>query len=643
MKRKIFVLFFLLAFLLTPISISADNEAYRINDYHVDLTLKTNGEYQIVETIKVFFNYPSRGIYRNLISRSTINWGEIVPGEKEVSENYYFPIKNIKVLDHQTLVENFPDGVRIRIGNPNQYLSGAVDYVISYTMVSQPLRHKELGQLLYVNLNGLDWDVFTDRFRFTINYPKEVNFTDFLTYVGAGGSTDTNRTHCAFDPAGTKVECEAIGGLRPFENVTVLHKLAVDDSYIVYPNYDFYYYLTSGIALVLVAFALRSFLKDGKDEPLVKTIEFSAPVGLNSAEVGYIYDDLIDNKDVISLILEWAKDGYLIIHDDEGQVSFQKVRDLTGVRPEYELRLFKRLFEDGDEVATSSLKEKFYHYINQARQSVMKKFQEEKYLLYESKSLTLQVFYVFLAALPIVLLLNMGIFLTGITMVRKTSFVAYLILSFTSLILIIGFKKALRNKPRQAMLTMFTILLFEFLVSGVLLLPSLKILNIPTLAAMITWLAAMAIILFASVMDKRTEFGLRVFGQVLGLEEFIRFAYKYQLDMLAQENPYIFYDVLPYAYALNLTDVWAEQFKDLVIPEAEFYQSSSGDMMNAYMFNRAFTNSMMIANTNLTTLPAPKSSSGSFRGGGGSFGGSGGSFGGGSSGGGFGGGGGGRW
>ena len=330
MKRKIVALFFLLAFLIMPMNVSASSEAYRIKNYHFDVEVLTNGEYKIVETIQVLFNLPSRGIYRNLISRSIINWGELVPGEKEVSEEYYLPIKNIKVNNHETSIEYFSDGVSIRIGDPNVYLNGEVDYKISYTMVSQPLRHEELGQLLYLNLNGIDWDVYVDQFTFSVVYPKPVNKTEFLVYVGKGGSSNTSRTHCIFDNESTKVNCEVIGGLSPYENVTLLQKLAVDDSYLSFPSNNKFYLGVSSISLALFLMVVINFFKYGKDEPLIKTIEFGPPVGLNSAEVGFVYDDKADNKDIISLILEWAKDGYLIINEEDSVVSFKKVRDLTG-------------------------------------------------------------------------------------------------------------------------------------------------------------------------------------------------------------------------------------------------------------------------------------------------------------------------
>ena len=141
-----------------------------------------------------------------------------------------------------------------------------------------------------------------------------------------------------------------------------------------------------------------------------------------------------------------------------------------------------------------------------------------------------------------------------------------------------------------------------------------------------------AMLMFAIPMSKRTEYGNRIFGKVLGLREFIVTAEEDRLKMLAEENPYIFYDILPYAYAFGLTKVWQKHFENLEIPPATFYDSNS--FVSNYLMIRYLTRSLNSIQSSMVSIP--RSSGGA---GGGSFGGGGGGF----SGGGFGGGGGGSW
>ena len=128
-------------------------------------------------------------------------------------------------------------------------------------------------------------------------------------------------------------------------------------------------------------------------------------------------------------------------------------------------------------------------------------------------------------------------------------------------------------------------------------------------------------------MKKRTDYGNQVLGQVIGLRNFIIVAEEDRLQELVDENPYYFYDILPFAYALGLTDVWNDHFKKLTIQPCEWY--SSRLYGNPYYMTNSLTSQMHVIERAMTSAPAPESSSGGFSSGGGSSGGfSGGGFGG---------------
>lgn len=641
MKKHLIVIFAIMIFIFMPTKAKALDLGYEINNYHVTMEVSENGQYHITETIDVFFNLPSRGIYRNLITNSKINFGNL-DGE-EVIYSYYFPIKDITVEGHPYSKEYEGDGISLRIGDPDVYLKGNQRFVIHYTVQSKDLGDERLGQLLYYNFNGASWDTYIHQFSFEINYPKPVNPEEFRVYVGNVGSTNTSKAHCDFNNDYKQTSCFIPETLNPGESVTALQKLSSDNSYITYPDYSTSFYIVLGISGLLVAFSLISFFKYGKDEPLVKTIEFGPPVGFNSAEVGYVYDDVVDNKDVLSLILEWAKNGYIIIKDDDGAVSFIKVRDLSNQAADYERKMFNRLFKSGDEVATKDLKEKFYTAIQQCQHGVKRTFKKKGRVLYDKKSLQLQGIVMILSALPIALVVFVGLWNNYLRGIAFLSIIIVLIQGIVNGSIIYSFKRLRKNKGKTISVLATIIMAFITMVVGFVIYVLTATFDIAFNYMVIAIIMSIIMAALAFVMDRRSDYGRRVYGQVLGLEEFIRFAHKHQLDMMVKENPYIFYDILPYAYAFDLTDVWSEQFKDLQIPEVEFYQTTNrANVWSAYWFSRSFNNSMRYASSNLTAIPAPKSSSGKF-GGGGSFGGSGGGFGGGSAGGGFGGGGGGRW
>jgi len=133
-------------------------------------------------------------------------------------------------------------------------------------------------------------------------------------------------------------------------------------------------------------------------------------------------------------------------------------------------------------------------------------------------------------------------------------------------------------------------------------------------------------------MDKRTSQGVEYLGKILGLKTFITLAEKDKLEMLVAQDPEYFYKVLPYAYVLNVSDVWSKKFESIAMPAPSWYVGPS--YMNSYLFMHTLNHTMSHLSTAMTSAPVKSGS------GGGGFGGGGG---GGFSGGGFGGGGGGGW
>ena len=130
-------------------------------------------------------------------------------------------------------------------------------------------------------------------------------------------------------------------------------------------------------------------------------------------------------------------------------------------------------------------------------------------------------------------------------------------------------------------------------------------------------------------MKKRTVYCNDLLGQVLGLRNFIIVAEEDRLKALVEENPYYFYDILPFAYALGLTNIWNEHFRNLTIQPCDWYVTY--DNRSPYYMTNSLQSHMQVMERDLTTPPPSESSSGgaSFGGGGSSSGGfSGGGFGG---------------
>ena len=75
-------------------------------------------------------------------------------------------------------------------------------------------------------------------------------------------------------------------------------------------------------------------------------------------------------------------------------------------------------------------------------------------------------------------------------------------------------------------------------------------------------------------LPKRNNVGLRLLGGLLGLKHFIEVAKKHELEMLVNKNPNYFYDILPYAYVLDVSDKWIEKFENITILDPKWLSSN---------------------------------------------------------------------
>ena len=124
-------------------------------------------------------------------------------------------------------------------------------------------------------------------------------------------------------------------------------------------------------------------------------------------------------------------------------------------------------------------------------------------------------------------------------------------------------------------------------------------------------------------MPKRSRQGNKKLGEILGFKKFIEVAEKNRLKKLLEENPSYCYDVLPYAYVLDVSEEWISKFETLLQEPPSWYTGN----FNCRRFSR------IMRALEATTVPSVenggiKNSSGGFSGGGFSGGGCGGGGGG---------------
>ena len=159
--------------------------------------------------------------------------------------------------------------------------------------------------------------------------------------------------------------------------------------------------------------------------------------------------------------------------------------------------------------------------------------------------------------------------------------------------------------------------LFGLIMAGVPWILTILPILLPNLFYLITYIigiiCATIISIFIYYMPKRTKYGNEMLGKIRGFKRFLETAEKEQLETLVEKNPEYFYNILPYTYALGVSDKWVKQFESIAIKEPEWYDSQNGFSMNT--FGSFIDTTMSSVSTAMTSSPSSDSGGGSSGGG----------------------------
>ena len=308
-------------------------------------------------------------------------------------------------LPYDAHVNNFDEV--IKIGDPDQTVSGINRYVIDYTVQGAMNSFKDHDELFW-NVDGDRWPVPKESVIASVSWPSGPP-QKITCYEGPTGSTES----CTSDSSTGVATFTARRPLASNEQMSVavaLDPTLVDvpppmltakarefpqDAFDVNP-------LTVGLALLIAIAGIGAvawnWWRHGRDrayltryyeapagtpdepEPLFKhepvVVEFGPPQNMKPAQLGLILDEHADPKDVTASIVDLAVRGYLTITDVPQILGMhdwlltKKQADGNVLLP-YERTLLNGLFEGRSEVKISDLKGKFHSTLQSVESQVV--------------------------------------------------------------------------------------------------------------------------------------------------------------------------------------------------------------------------------------------------------------------------------
>jgi uncharacterized membrane protein YgcG len=614
-RRRLLLLLALTVFLLTAVLPVSAQEAFTIQNFVVQVQVDDDTRIHIEETITLTFSEPRRGIIRDIpltFRGMPVN------------------LENLRVVGdpYERSTEN--NYAMVRIGDPNVYLDPGVPktYRIRYTMNFGASFIEENNELFYLNLIGPEWDTTIAGGEFIITMPKEFDGTPSFT-AGPVGSEDGSKI--AFNPNDLEqrtFRATLREGLSSREAVTVFLELPKGYYSGYRPPGQYLHILVPLLAALVAAFSYMVWHTRGKDSHLVITPEFYPPEEITPTEAGFIYDGAASSQDVTSLILYLAGKGHLIIEEmGKNELRLIKRAPLTEKEKPFVSYFFDKLFKGRqDEVTTKELAGTFYQEMNTTSRLVADHFQDPQTRLLERSSVISSVLMTMLSFVPI-WALGMAVHLVGLKPFfgPETVFLGLMLamFPFAGMAGLVTF--IVRNKvmPRATSLGLLLVSV-PALVGGTALMVALSVGTALALVVIPVLVLVLSAHFLARLTTKRTPYGDRIMGKVLGFRRFLLTAEKNRIETLLEENPAYFYDILPYAIVLRVTAKWAEKFKDLAIQPPEWYRGYAGTRFNTLMFANTMNRSLIHASTRMATNPQSGSGGRGFGGGGFSGGGGGG-------------------
>jgi hypothetical protein len=250
---------------------------------------------------------------------------------------------------------------------------------------------------------------------------------------------------------------------------------------------------------------------------------------------------------------------------------------------DYEKELFEQIFQrgGGDQVSTfdifenKSLSNGLYTSLRKARNGVARSFNESPETRIFKNTIPLALLvgspsYVCLCIIIFVVMRDMRFTLLEAMFISPimAAFGAAILMSGAILIFDTFTEKLLADSGRIAFIVVwisFTSFLISFFITGS---------NITLLFwnGLVYLYVPLVLMLHCR---RRTELGLKYRSRLTGFRIFLETAERERIDMLAKQNLNYFYDILPYAIALGVTDTWGWKFEDISIQSPEWYKSSS--------------------------------------------------------------------
>ena len=607
---------------------ASDNTMYA-TDYEVNVEVHENNSYDFEEKLNIFYITPHHGIYRYI----PIN------GSK---------ISRIKVpgYEYETYTQNGNNV--IKIGSGSYTLTGDNEYDIYYKLSMYDDENAEKDMML-INVIPTGWETDIKSAHGTVTLPKDTDLSKVQVYSGPYGTEgNEDNVKLEVDEASRTIKY-SVSDLPARHGITITTELP-QGYWVGAPEFGKLSPFMIFFAMLGPIGAFILWYLYGRDDHMVRTLEFYPPEDLSPGELGYLIDGSADKEDIVSSIVYLADKGYMTIEEGAGdEFTFTAVKEPGFEMPSFVQTIYDGIFDHGrrETAKSDKLGTRFGQKYQKAREQLAAMYRGSEAII-KPESRIARVWAAVCAIMPIYAFSAWQKSYGSQTANIALGWAAAHVLIATWFMCSVYDRIRTTSKVKTVLKTMAAIWFFTVGISVIIfdfeeVLTSAR-LKLIIMTAMLV-LGTLISMFFSVVSIAKTSRYTELLGKTLGFRDFIKTAEVDKINELVEADPEYFYHIIPYAYVFGLTNKWIKKFENIPIKQPTWYVGTPryGAFDGYYMGRMMHNCSTNVANN--IVIPAPaRSSGGSFGGGsGGGWSGGGGFSGGGFSGGGVGGGGGGGW
>ena len=573
-------------------------DGFTIEGYKVVLNVNENNSIDVNEYITVnFYERGHHGIYRFIPE-----WLEYTSKDGNTLSRKAKISNIVSYSDDYSISSTAGGKTQIRMGNANITLpTGNHTYKIGYTydMGSDP--YNDFDEFIFHTF-GDYWGTRINNATVEIHLPKNVNIDSNIHFFADKYRKNDITSYVDYTVDDNIIYAELSPDYKLNSSLTI--DLELPNGYFTNKSNN-YGILSLTFCIICIAVAIFSFilwLKNGKDlDKVPETVEFYPPEQFDAAQIGYLYKKETGRKLSIALIIELASKGFIKIIESEDkktqtivkmnstdinkainrEIKITKIKDYNpGLKIIFSSKklksfnLMKDYFKDKNEYTITDNFDDFYNDVDDLikdncikveydtidkhskeeldalKQTLVENEYKDKPKMTENEELVYNQ--LFKDADETDLSVNYSfyeVFAKVAENVRN---------EFDDKINDLKAYKSMVLSSLGFVICTFLLGLAYCVIEDM----DTKLSYMYTLAAV----SNVIIFIFSTLMKRKNSYGEQIKAKINGFRNYLKIAEKDQIDMLVEKNPNYFYDILPYAYILDVSKKWVEKFENIPVP-----------------------------------------------------------------------------